>query len=99
MTTKFLNMPVLLLLAVSFCGAQVSVGRIASGEIAVRSAASDSKTILSAIQVQTRLPNGRTIDGSIITLYDTASRLFWWTHQKSIGPADPESARTEFLNS
>jgi hypothetical protein len=99
MTTKLLAIPVLLLSAASCAGAQVTTGRTASGEIAVRSDASDSKSILSTTQVQTKLPNGRLVDGSVITLYDPGSQLFWWTHQKSIGPADPESARKEFLGS
>jgi hypothetical protein len=99
MPKKTLCVLSVLLLAAWFTQAQATMSHNARGEIAVQSDAPGSKALLSVTQVQTMLSDGRSIDGSIIALFDATNRLFWWMHLTSVGPADPDSVRKEFLNS
>lgn len=82
-----------------FAEAQVTVDRNVQQEIQVSSEAGSSTATLSVTQVQTVLPNGKVVDGSIIGLFDPSSRLFWWMHQSSTGASNPETVLKDFLDS
>lgn len=77
--------------------AQVKVLQDVQQQVSVFPQHNGSKAVLSVAQVKTTLSSGKIVDGSLISLYDPKSHIFWWMHQLSDGVADPTSVMKDFL--